>query len=357
MEKELLSELSETELKTRIKGKKTELKDKLLILGHHYQTDQIIDFADFSGDSFELAKNGSENLKAEFIVFCGVKFMAEAAAILAKPHQIVQHPDVTAGCPLADMADINHVEIAWKDLNNITGTKNITPLTYMNSDSELKAFCGKNGGSVTTSSNCKKIFEWAFSQREKILFFPDENLGTNVAASMKIPENEIITWNPEEELGGNKPENIFKAKVILWRGFCHVHTHFTIDHVKKIRSQYPEAKIIVHPETPKRVVELCDESGSTSQIIKYIEKSPSGSTIVVGTELNLVSRMSKIHKGKKIIPLSPSICPNMMRISLLDLTATLENIGIYNVVKVREEVIEYAGTALKKMIEITSGKN
>ena len=354
MQKDSLSKLNANELIDSIKEKKAELKDKLLILGHHYQTNQIIDLADFSGDSFELAKYGSENQKAKYIVFCGVRFMAEAAAILAKPDQIVQHPDVTAGCPLADMADINHVEIAWKDLDEIIGTHNITPLTYMNSDSELKAFCGKNGGSVTTSSNCKKIFNWSFSQRDRILFFPDENLGTNVASSLNIPESEIITWDPNEDLGGNRPENISRAKVILWKGYCHVHTHFATDHVRQIRTKYPEANIIVHPETKKEVVDLCDETGSTSQIIRYIENSPAGSTIVVGTELNLVSRMSEINKDKTIFPLSPSICPNMMRIGLLDLALTLENIGNYNVVNVREETKKYARTALRKMIEITS---
>jgi len=350
---EFSENLSDKELTKKIKNIKSEYRDELLILGHHYQRDDIIELSDIRGDSFELAKRGSQNQKAKYIVFCGVKFMAEAAAILSKSHQTVQHPDITAGCPLADMAFINDVEIAWKDLDNLIGIKSITPLTYMNSDSKLKAFCGKHGGSVTTSSNCKKIFQWAFKQKERIFFFPDEHLGTNTVNALEIPRDKFIIWNPKLDLGGNHKKEIENAKVILWKGHCHVHTLFTTEHIKEIRKKYPQAKIIVHPECTEDVVNAVDESGSTSQIIKYVEKSPPNSTIVIGTEFNLVNRLANEHKDKKIVPLYPSTCGNMMKINLNNLYETLNKLGKHNVVKVDDMTKKYAGDALQKMLEIT----
>ena len=351
---EYLKNKTENELIDFIKEKKAQLNEDIFILGHHYQTDQIIKLCDIRGDSFELAKKASENEKAKFIIFCGVKFMAEAAAVLSKPNQIVQHPDVTAGCPLADMADINDVEIAWKDLDNIVGTENIVPLTYMNSDTNIKAFCGKNGGSVTTSSNCRKIFEFYFEKKEKIFFFPDENLGMNTALSMGIPEEKIIVWDPDKEYGGNTGEKIKDSKIILWNGYCHVHTFFTTAQVTDIRNKYPGIKIIVHPESNRDVVDIVDENGSTSKIIKYIENSPAGSKIAVGTETNLVMRAAKENPDKTVIPLHKSICPNMMKIGLLDLAVTLDKLGDHNIVNVDENNKKYARIALQNMLDITA---
>ncbi|MFC1725206.1 quinolinate synthase NadA [candidate division KSB1 bacterium] len=351
---EYLKNKTDDELIEFIKEKKALHKENIFILGHHYQRDQIINLCDIKGDSFELAKRASENENARFIIFCGVRFMAEAAAVLSKPHQIVQHPDVTAGCPLADMADINDVEIAWKELDKIVGTDNITPLTYMNSDTNLKAFCGKYNGSVTTSSNCKKIFEWYFDKKEKIFFFPDENLGMNTALSLGISEEKILVWNPEKELGGNSEEQIRNSKVILWNGFCHVHTFFTPEHVALARNNYPGIKIIVHPESDRKVVDIVDENGSTAKIIKYVEDAPEGSIIAVGTETNLVMRAARENPDKTVFPLHKSICPNMMKIGLLDLAVTLEKLGNYNIVHVDENSKKHARTALQNMLDITA---
>ena len=345
--------ISDQELIERIKGRKAQLGNNLVILGHHYQREEIVQLADFRGDSLQLSRNAANQKEAQFIVFCGVHFMAESAAILSAPHQCVQLPDLNAGCPMADMADIFQVESAWDQLNKICGQENITPVTYVNSDAELKAFCGRNSGSVCTSSNTPAVFDWAFSNREKIFFFPDEHLGRNTSNKKGIPRDKIILWDPEEELGGNTKTQIKNAEVILWKGYCHVHTYFKPEHINAVREKYPAANIIVHPECVEEVVDMADYDGSTGFIVRFVEEAATNSTIVIGTEINLVSRLARENPDKKIFELARSLCPNMYKINLNNLLWTLDNLGEINVVTVPEGVKAEAEVALNKMLEIT----
>jgi len=349
-------ELGNEELSRRIKAIKSSLGEELVILGHHYQREEVIALSDFRGDSFKLSKIASEQEKARYIVFCGVHFMAESASILAKPHQSVFIPDPRAGCPMADMADISDVEIAWREIGEVIDLKKIVPIVYVNSDAELKAFCGRNNGACCTSSNADKLLKWAFSRAEKVFFFPDEHLGRNTAFKLGLSEKDLLVYEPEMELGGIEPEKLKKAKVILWKGYCHIHTFFKPEHIKKIRVEYPQAKVIVHPECPKEVVELADDAGSTEQIIKYVEGQPEKSIIAIGTELHLVQRLAKEEKGKKIIPLARSICPNMSKINLSNLLLVLEKIKAgkdnwINQVIVPEPIKKDAKISLQRMLE------
>lgn len=335
-----------------IKRIKERLGDKLVILGHHYQRREIVELSDFRGDSFGLSRNAAAQKKARYIVFCGVKFMAESAAILAGEDQVVQLPEMTAGCPMADMAELEDVERAWAEITEICGD-DVIPVTYMNSSAAVKSFCGRHGGAVCTSSNARKLFEWAYSRKNRLLFLPDQYLGTNTANKMGIPREERIIWDfTRPELGGNSEEEIRKARLILWRGHCHVHTWFTVDHVLEARRRYPDGRIVVHPECIEDVVNLADCDGSTSFIVRFTEEAPSGSTIVIGTEINLVSRLAYEHPDKKVVELSRSLCPNMYKINLHNLLWTLEHLGEVNVVTVPEEVRYYAGLALNRMLEI-----
>ena len=345
-------ELDDSELIARILKIKSELGDRLVILGHHYQRDAIIKVSDFTGDSFKLAKLAAQSKNAKYIVFCGVHFMAEAAAILANPDQIVLHPDMTAGCPLADYATIEQVEQAWNDINHICSVENITPVTYVNSHAELKAFCGRNNGIVCTSSNAAKVFDWGFSQREKMFFFPDQHLGRNTANSKGIPKQKIIVWDPDLQNGGNSIKSISRAQIILWNGYCHVHTWFTTDHIKQIREKYPDIKIVVHPECPEEVVGLSDAVGSTEYIIQYVNDAAKHSKIAVGTELNLVNRLASQNPDKTIIPLARSLCPNMYKINLRNLCWTLEEMGKVNQVIVPADIAKEANVALERMLKI-----
>ncbi|NOX33123.1 MAG: quinolinate synthase NadA [Deltaproteobacteria bacterium] len=326
--------------------------NKLVILTHHYQRKEIIDLGDHKGDSFGLSQRAATDKNAKYIIFCGVHFMAESAAILAKAHQTVQIPDMDAGCWMADMADAFLVERAWNEVAAIVGENRTTPLVYMNSDAYIKAHCGKNNGAVCTSSNAPKAFEWALGQREKIFFFPDEHLGRNTGNHLGIPEDEMILWDPEKPLGGNSESDIKKAKVLLWKGYCLVHTRFTINDIKTMRKNFPDAKIVVHPECTGEVVKASDAVGSTSFIVKYVSNAPKNSTIIIGTEINLVKRLVTGCPDKRILPLKDSLCPNMYKINLKNLLACLENIGKINIVTVDEKIKKYAVIALENMLNL-----
>lgn len=336
----------------RIQDIKKRLGEELVILAHHYQRKEIVDLSDYRGDSFGLSQKASLNTAAKYIVFCGVHFMAESAAILAQPHQTVQLPDMNAGCWMAEMADSYIVMNAWKKVVSITGADAVTPMVYMNADAEIKAFCGSNGGIICTSSNAAKAFEWAFKRRGKIFFFPDQHLGRNTGNQMAIPPEEMILWDPEKKLGGNTPDQIKSARVILWKGYCLVHTRFKAEHIIGKRKKYPDAQIVVHPECTEDVVGLADATGSTSFIVKYVKEAPPGATIIIGTEINLVHRLALEYPDKKILTLRDSPCPNMHKITLKKLLKTLEKIGSYNVVTVSETVKNQARVALDNMLSL-----
>ena len=340
------------ELIEKIKKKKKRLGKKLVILTHHYQRKDIVDLGDFCGDSFALSARAAEDKDAQYIVFCGVHFMAESAAILAKSHQIVQIPDTDAGCWMADMADSVLLEKAWTEITSIVKEEKIIPLVYMNSDAHIKAHCGQKNGIICTSSNAPKAFEWAYKRGEKIFFFPDEHLGRNTGNTLGIPKNEMIVWDPAKPFGGNSKKSIEKAKVILWKGYCLVHTRFTTGQIKDMRKNHPEAKVVVHPECTQEVVSLSDAVGSTSFIVNYVENAEKGSTIIIGTEINLVERLGLEHTDKTIIPLKRSLCPNMFKISLENLLYTLENIGQVNIVDVEASIKKDAKLALDRMLTL-----
>jgi len=331
---------------------KQELGNQLVILTHHYQRKEIVDLGDHKGDSFGLSQRAAQDENAKYIVFCGVHFMAESAAILAKDHQTVQIPDMNAGCWMADMADSYLVEKAWNDVTAIVGEDSVTPLVYMNSDAFIKAHCGKNNGAVCTSSNASKAFEWAFKQREKIFFFPDEHLGRNTGNHLDIPANEMIVWDPEKPLGGNSEQEIKKAKVFLWKGYCLVHTRFTTDDMESMRKKFSNAKIVVHPECTQEVVKASDAVGSTSFIVNYVAQAQPGSTIIIGTEINLIKRLAMEYPDKNIVPLKDSLCPNMYKINLKNLLNCLENIGKTNIVTVDETIKKDAFIALENMLNL-----
>jgi len=344
--------LDDSELIYKIREIKNDLGEELVILTHHYQRKEIVDLGHYRGDSFDLSQKAAADKAARYIVFCGVHFMAESAEILSRPHQTVQIPDKRAGCPMADMADIEEVERAWEEIAPIAGTGNLVPIVYMNSDAELKAFAGREGGIVCTSSNARAAMEWGFTQGEKILFFPDQHLGRNTGNGMEIPPEEMILWKRDEPLGGNSPEAIKRARLILWDGYCLVHTRFRAEHINRMRERFPEARIVVHPECTQEVVALADAAGSTSFIVKYVEEAPEGSTIVIGTEINLIERLGLEYPGKEILPLYRSLCSNMYKIDLKKLLWTLENIGRVNLVKVPEGIKVDARKALNRMLAL-----
>jgi len=351
-EDEMQDHLNDKEIVEQILAKKKELGEKLLILTHHYQRKEIVELGHYCGDSFGLSQKAAADKAARFIVFCGVHFMAESAEILSQPHQTVQIPDLEAGCWMADMADIYIVENAWEEITSITGEDSVMPIVYMNSDAALKAFCGHRGGAVCTSSNCPTAFRWAFSERDKILFFPDQHLGRNTGNQMGIPAEEMIVWDPHKPLGGNTRDDIKKAKVILWDGYCLVHTRFRVEHALKMRERFPEAKIVVHPECTQEVVALADAVGSTSFIVKYVESAPPNTTIIIGTEVNLIERVALENPDKKVLVLHHSLCPNMFKINLKNLLWALDHVGQVNVVKVPEEIKADARMALDRMLTL-----
>ena len=340
----------------KIMAIKEDLGEKLIILTHHYQRKEIVDLGDYRGDSFGLSQKASADRAAQFIVFCGVHFMAESAAILSQPHQTVQIPAVEAGCWMADMVDNATVERAWDELTSVTGNDSIMPIVYMNSDAVLKAFCGRRGGAVCTSSNAPAAFGWGFDQREKILFFPDQHLGRNTGNQMGIAPEEMIVWNPDEPLGGNTPESIRRARLILWDGYCLVHTRFLVEHMRNMKERFPDAKIVVHPECTQEVVGMADAVGSTSYIVNYVENAPPASTVIVGTEVNLINRLALEYSNKTVLDLHYSLCPNMFKINLKNLLWTLENIGQVNVITVPENIKADARLALNRMLALAPKK-
>jgi quinolinate synthase len=345
----------DTAITEQILAIKERLGDELLILTHHYQRKEIVDLGDHGGDSFGLSQKAAADKAARFIVFCGVHFMAESAAILCQPHQTVQIPALEAGCWMADMAHVDMVERAWEALTSVAGEGSVIPVVYMNSDADLKAFCGCRGGTVCTSSNAPAALEWALGKGEKILFFPDQHLGRNTGNQMGIPPEEMIVWQPEKPLGGNTANSIKKAKVILWDGHCLVHTRFRVEHVLKMRRKFPEAKIVVHPECTQEVIALADAVGSTSFIVNYVEQAPPQTTIIIGTEVNLVNRLALENPDKHVLELHYSLCPNMFKINLKNLLWTLENLGEVNVVEVAESVKQEARVALDRMLALAPG--
>jgi quinolinate synthase len=337
------------ELRRRIKTAKSEAGPHLTILGHYYQKDEVIEFADFQGDSLGLCQQAVRQKDVKYIVFCGVHFMAESADILSTDEQIVQLPDMAAGCPLADFANIDMVEAVWSQLEKRIGTKDIIPITYINSDAGLKAFCGRHGGSVCTSSNADAILRWALNKGRRVFFFPDQHLGRNTANKIGIPRDQILLWTLGKEISDQSLE---RSKIILWDGYCHVHHFFSTDHVAQVREDYPDVKIIVHPECNEDVVKASDENGSTSKIVNYINDAESGSVIAIGTEFNLVHRLAHQRSDITVIPLAKSICHTMNKISLSNLCYTLDNIGKHNVVKVKDDIKKDAIVALNQMLSL-----
>ena len=353
-------QLDEKELDARISAAKEKLGERLVILGHHYQREEVFRHADFSGDSLKLSREAA-NSKAEYIVFCGVHFMAEVADILSRPDQIAILPDLSAGCSMADMANLANVERAWKELSEVLEPdETITPMTYINSAADLKAFCGRHGGIVCTSTNAPHVVDWAFEQREKILFFPDQHLGRNTAFTKGVALDEMVVWDYEQPMGGLTPEQIKKAKMILWKGFCSVHQMFKPEHIDRFKEKYPDGKIVTHPESSFEVCQKSDYVGSTEYIIKTIRDSEPGSRWLVGTELNLVNRLHEQykHEGKNVHFMSPTVCmcSTMFRIDPQHLLWTLENLvegKPVNQIKVEALEAEQAKLALERMLEIS----
>lgn len=348
--------LSEQELYHRIQTAKRELGSKVVILGHHYQRDDVVCHADFTGDSFKLAQQATTRPEADYIVFCGVHFMAESADILSEPHQQVILPDLAAGCSMADMAQIEQVESAWEQLEEL-GLTEMLPITYMNSSAAIKAFCGRHKGVVCTSSNAVPLFDWALKQSEKLFFFPDEHLGRNTGVKFGIPLDQMAVWDPRQPLGGNTAEQLRAAKLILWKGFCSVHGRFQPRHVDDRRAEHPGIKVLVHPECKYEVVRKADFNGSTEYIIKTIQAAPAGSKWAVGTELNLVNRLANQHPDQLVTLLAPDLCmcATMFRISPENLAWSLENLvagHVVNQIKVDEETARWARVALDRMLQI-----
>ena len=364
--------LDDTALASRIDEVRQRLGSRVLILGHHYQQDGVIAHADLRGDSYQLSKSAAERTDCEAIVFCGVHFMAETADILVnRPEQVagrnglrvnVVLPDTAAGCSMADMAAIEQVEDAWADLGEIIDTDDITPVTYINSAASLKAFCGRHGGIVCTSSNARAVLEWAFARTKRVLFFPDQHLGRNTANSMGVPLEQMCVWNPHDpRLGGNDATTLEKSRVILWQGHCSVHAMFRPEHVDTMRENLPDVKILVHPECAMEVVEKSDLAGSTSYIINQIEAAAPGTSWAIGTELHLVRRLEQEHPEQTIRFLSPTVCmcATMYRIDLAHLCWSLEHLesgNPVNVICVDQDTAHWSVVALERMLNVTALK-
>ena len=353
---------SDAELDVRIRAAKERLGDRAVILGHFYQRDEVIRYADFVGDSFQLAKAAKAKPDAEAIIFCGVHFMAETADLLSGPDQAVVLPNLAAGCSMADMADIDSVAACWDQLTALFGAEPgddgllpVIPVTYMNSSAALKGFCGENGGIVCTSSNAAAVLEWAFERGRRVLFFPDQHLGRNTAKAMGISPEAMPLWNPRLPLGGNTAAALQDAKVLLWNGFCSVHKRFTVAQIAKARADFPDVRVIVHPECPMPVVDAADEAGSTDYILKAVAAAPAGSTFAVGTEINMVNRLAAQYPQHTIFCLDPVICPcsTMYRIHPGYLAWVLEGLvrgEVLNRITVPADVAVPARTALERML-------
>jgi quinolinate synthase len=349
---------SDPNLVDRARAAKRKLAESTLILGHHYQRDEVIEFADITGDSFKLARAAAERSRFENIVFCGVHFMAESADILTSPNQRVVLPDLAAGCSMADMAAENQVKLAWKALEKLGAAKQTIPITYMNSSAAIKAFTGENGGSICTSSNAERAMRWAFEKGEKVFFLPDQHLGRNTAVlRLGLNLDDCVLWNPWKPNGGLSDDQIRRAKVILWRGHCSVHGRFSIENVTEVRNRIPGVKILVHPECQHEVVKAADVVGSTESIISTVSQSPSGSAWAIGTELNLVKRLALLNPDKQITFLDKTICycSTMNRIDLPHLVWALETLArgeIVNQIRVPENIARDAKVALERMLAL-----
>ncbi len=355
------AEMAGEELNRRIAAAREALGERLVILGHHYQRDEIIQYADYRGDSFKLAQLAAARPQADYIVFCGVHFMAESADILSGAHQRVILPNPAAGCSMADMANIAEVEECWEMLTDVLGDDaGIIPVTYMNSAANLKAFCGRNGGIVCTSSNAPAVMRWAFQQGKRVLFFPDEHLGRNTALKYGIPEQQMSIWNPKDPMASaDAEEEIERAKVILWKGYCTTHMRFNVQQIAQARAEYPGIKILVHPECRREVVEAADLYGSTEYIIQQIERAPAGTQWGVATEINLVHRLAKEHPEQFIFCLDPIVCPcsTMYRIHPAYLAWVLEALledEVINQVSVDDETARWARVALERMLALAA---
>lgn len=353
-----LPEASDPTLIARAKTARAALGDRALVLGHHYQRDEVIDFADITGDSFKLAQAAAAQSTAEYIIFCGVHFMAESADILTSSNQKVILPDLAAGCSMADMATANQVEKCWQELESIGVASKTIPVTYMNSSAAIKSFTGEHGGTICTSSNAKKTMEWALTQGEKILFLPDQHLGRNTAVlSLGLTLDDCVLWNPWKPMGGLTADQIKKAKIILWRGHCSVHGRFTKESIDEVRARISGVQILVHPECQHEVVQNSDVVGSTEFIIKTVETSAPGSKWAIGTELNLVSRLAKNNPDKQIVFLDKTVCycSTMNRIDLPHLVWAMESLvsgHLVNQIKVEEKVAKYSKLALERMLSL-----
>lgn len=354
--------LTEAQLAERITQAKQMLGEKLIVLGHHYQRDEIICHADLRGDSFKLSQQAAARTTADYIVFCGVHFMAESADVLAQPHQQVILPNMAAGCSMADMADADDVFDAWEALAEVlesagAGRMPVVPVTYMNSAAALKAFCGENGGIVCTSSNAERVLEWAFERGQRVLFFPDQHLGRNTGYKMGIPLDRMPVWDPNQPLGGNTIEQLRDARIILWKGHCSVHKRFTVAQVEKARRDYPGINVIVHPECELPVVQAADLSGSTEFILACIAGAAPGSRWAVGTEISMVHRLASENRDKFIFCLDPIVCPcsTMYRIHPAYLAWVLDSLvegRVVNRVQVGQEMKRWAKVALERMLAL-----
>ncbi|MFZ4123009.1 MAG: quinolinate synthase NadA [Candidatus Planktophila sp.] len=349
---------SDPNLVARAKSARTTLGSNVLVLGHHYQRNEVIQFADITGDSFKLAEEAAKQSSVENIIFCGVHFMAESADILTSDKQRVILPDLAAGCSMADMATANQVNKCWDELASIGVAEQVIPVTYMNSSAAIKSFTGEHGGTICTSSNAEAAMRWAFTQGEKILFLPDQHLGRNTAVlSLGLALEDCVLWNPWKPMGGLTEEQIKKAKVILWRGHCSVHGRFSIDSVDEIRNRVPGVQVLVHPECTHEVVSAADQIGSTEKIIRIIQSSPAGSKWAIGTELNLVQRISQNNPDKEIYFLDKDICycSTMNRIDLPHLVWAMESLvngRVVNQIQVAPDVAKYAKLALERMLAL-----
>jgi quinolinate synthase len=350
--------LSDDEMDRRIAAAREKLGRRLVILGHHYQRDEVIKFADHIGDSFKLARQVSQHPAAEFIVFCGVHFMAESADVLTEDHQQVILPDLAAGCSMADMAAPDQLEMCWSDLEQM-GIGGVIPVTYINSAASIKAFCGEHGGVVCTSSNAAATLQWAWKHGERILFLPDQHLGRNTAYKLGVPLDQMVVWDPNEIWGGVEPEAVRHARMILWKGHCSVHARFTVRQIENIRVQHPGVRVIVHPEVPWDVVQAADDSGSTEYIIKTVEESPVGSTWAVGTEIHLVNRLAReVQPDRTVISLDQfgCLCSTMFRVSPNHLLWILEGLvdgEVHNRIVVPDNQKHWTRVALERMLSIS----
>ena len=353
-----LPEASDPDLVQRARIARAALGDRAIVLGHHYQRDEVIEFADITGDSFKLAQAAAAQSSAEYVIFCGVHFMAESADILTSANQKVILPDLAAGCSMADMATANQVNQCWKSLEEVGVASKTIPVTYMNSSAAIKSFTGEHGGTICTSSNAEKTMRWALEQGEKILFLPDQHLGRNTAVlSLGLSLDDCVLWNPWKPMGGLTTQEIQKAKVILWRGHCSVHGRFTLDSVKEIRSRVQGVQVLVHPECQHDVVSAADVVGSTEKIIQTVNNSPAGSKWAIGTELNLVSRLAKNNLDKEIYFLDKAVCycSTMNRIDLPHLVWAMESLvanHVVNQIQVSDEVARFSKLALERMLAL-----